>query len=343
MLSRKLRFLLQILSVSLVVFLLVLPALAEEDADPNSPTPVLLSETNSTRALAANSSRLSWRGDLPRQINNAYALNQKIVLFVTNIDLMEGEGANAFRVYIEDAQGRQYRFPVLDIRQVKSQSLIYAVTVELRDELGYWTAPLENGDVLVRLTWRGLTSNRVKLGLGTTGGDIKDDTGARPTPVSIVTNQSFKKGLEGTDTQFRVGYRWSGDRIRFLEQSTFGPTQALDDRIRRIGLSTWLAEQFDAPYPSADNPYPNVALNNVNAQPATCDTGDGGADDIPVNCGRDTYTMYQPQTWFYKEALYGTPQLRHRVSWALSQILVVSAVDTQQSSWLIAISSAAQQ
>jgi hypothetical protein len=30
-------------------------------------------------------------------------------------------------------------------------------------------------------------------------------------------------------------------RIRFLEQATFGPTQALDSRLRRIGLRTWLA------------------------------------------------------------------------------------------------------
>ncbi|MET0752280.1 MAG: DUF1800 family protein [Pyrinomonadaceae bacterium] len=333
MLSRKLRFLLQILSVSLVVFLLVLPALAEEDLDPNSPTPVLISEPDSTRALATDADR-GWRGGLPKPQSGAFALSQKVVLFVTNIDLMEGEGANAFRVYIEDAQGRQYRFPVLEIQRVKSQNLVYGVTIELRDELGYWSPPLENGDVLARITWRGLTSNRVRLGLGITGGDIKDDAEARPTPVSIVTNQSFKKGLADTNIQSRVGYRWSGDRIRFLEQATFGPTQALDDRIRRIGLRTWLAEQFDAPYPSANNPYPNVPMAPTTAI-ATCD-GSTSTPDVPATCNRDTYSMYLPQTWFYKEALYGEPQLRHRVSWALSQIIVVSAVDTQQSSWLLA-------
>jgi uncharacterized protein (DUF1800 family) len=37
------------------------------------------------------------------------------------------------------------------------------------------------------------------------------------------------------------------------------------------------------------------------------------------------------QAWFYKEAFYGEPQLRHRVAWALSQIWVISGVDTQQS------------
>lgn len=328
--SRKLRFLLQVLCTGLVIFLLVFPAFAEEDADPNSPTPILLSEPASARALAADESK-SLRGGLPKPQTRAFGLYQKVMLFVTNVNLMDGEGENAFRVYVEDAQGRQYRFPVVEIQRVKSEKTIYALTIILKDELGFWEQPAENGDVLIRVTWRGLVSNGVLLGLGKTGGDIKVDASASKT-----ANQTFLKEDEDIPgSPGYVGYRWSGDRIRFLEQATFGPTKALDDRIRRIGLKTWLAEQFEAPYPSAAFPYPNIALNNANQQPTTCDTGDGGADDVPVNCGRDTYTMYQPQTWFYKEALYGDAQLRHRVAWALSQIWVVSAVDTQQSSWFI--------
>jgi uncharacterized protein (DUF1800 family) len=60
------------------------------------------------------------------------------------------------------------------------------------------------------------------------------------------------------------------------------------------------------------------------------------ANNIPVNCLRDHYSMYPVQTWFYKEALYGAPQLRHRVAWSLSQIWVISGLDTQQSSYMIA-------
>jgi uncharacterized protein (DUF1800 family) len=120
--------------------------------------------------------------------------------------------------------------------------------------------------------------------------------------------------------------------MRFLEQATFGPTPALDTRVRRIGLRTWLAEQFEMSYPSIANPYPNIDLRPVN-QTTDCDGQNG--DDVPATCFRDHYTMYPVQTWFYKEALYGDPQLRDRVTWALSQIWVISAVDTQQSSWMI--------
>jgi uncharacterized protein (DUF1800 family) len=334
MLSRKLRFWLQVLCTGLVVFLLVLPASAQEDANPNSPTPVLLTAPDSARALATDASE-SLRGNLPSAEARAFALNQKVKLFVTNVELMEGEDANAFRVYVEDARGRQYRFPVLELQRVKTEfTVVYALTVILRDEFGFWEQPAADGDVRVNVTWRGLVSNPVLLGLGRIGGDIKIDV---PVSDSKSAKQSFSKVLveDVPGDTGAVGYRWSGDRIRFLEQATFGPTKALDERIRRIGLKTWLAEQFEAPYPSAAFPYPNIPLNNANQQPATCDTGDGGADDVPVNCGRDTYTMYQPQTWFYREALYGDAQLRHRVSWALSQIWVVSGLDTQQSSWFL--------
>jgi uncharacterized protein (DUF1800 family) len=323
MMSRKTGFWLQLLSVSVLIFLLVFPVLAEEDPNPDSPTPVLLSEKDSTRALAVAPGRFG-RLNLSKIQSRAFELDSEAVLFVTNIELMEGEGANAFRVYVEDKQGRQYRFPVLDLQPVKGMEWIYALTIRLHDEIGFWEPPTEDGDVLVNVTWRGLTSNRVRLGLGEMGGELKEDGGAAPTPVSL-----YPPKESDAPAPELVGYRWSGDRIRFLEQATFGPTQALDDRIRRIGLRTWLAEQFEAPYPSAANPYPNLPLMPVNI---TTDC----ANNIPPNCVRDHYTMYPVQTWFYKEAFYGEPQLKHRVSWALSQIWVISGVDTQQSSHMIA-------
>jgi uncharacterized protein (DUF1800 family) len=331
MMSRKLRFWLQILCTGLVIFLLAFPVFAEEDADPNSPTPILLSEPDSTRALATSAGK-SWRGSLPKPQARAFGLYQKVMLFVTNVDLMDSEGANAFRVYVEDAKGRQYRFPVLEIQQVKAENTVYALTIILKDELGFWEQPAADGDVLVSVTWRGLVSNRVRLGLGAIGGEIKDDA---PTGSLKSANQTFFKESEDIPgTPGYVGYRWSGDRIRFLEQTTFGPTQALDDRVRRIGLRTWLAEQFELPYPSAANPYPNLVLKPVTPL-SDCDNNTT-VPDVPATCFRDHYTQYPLQTWFYKEAFYGDAQLRHRISWALSQMWVISAVDTQQSSHMIA-------
>lgn len=323
-----------ILSAGFALFLLFFPVFAQdEDTNPDSPTPILLSEADSIRALTALPIQTK-RGRQKILLNNAFALDSTVRLYVTNLELMKDEGASAFRVYIEDEKKRIYRFPILDFQPAAGFDGVYELTVKLRDELGFWQPPDENGDVLVNVTWRGLTSNRVRLGLGKIGGEIKDDAGAVPTPISGVPYKN-----SNTQTSDYVGYRWSGDRIRFLEQATFGPTPALDQRIRRIGLRVWLAEQFQAPYPSASNPYPDIPLKPTNA-PTDCDGDNSGANgnpvDVPVTCFRDTYTMYQPQTWFYKEALYGEPQLRHRAAWTLSQIWVISGVDTQQSSHMIA-------
>jgi uncharacterized protein (DUF1800 family) len=329
MIGRKSCLSVNVLSIGLALFLLFFPVFAQEDPNPDSPTPVLLSEADSTRALTQLPTTLkARRGSQLRFQAKAFSLNSEIVLYVTNIELLNDEGASAFRLFAEDSKGRKYRFPVLDLQPVKGFDGVYALTVKLRDEIGFWEQPGEDGDVLVNVTWRGLKSNRVRLGLGKAGGDIKDDAGAAPTPISAAP---FNKSNELTAAEF-VGYRWSGDRIRFLEQATFGPTVALDTRIRRIGLRMWLTEQFELPYPSATNPYPNIPLRPTTPQ-TTCDGQNG--DDVPATCARDTYTMYPVQTWFYKEALYGDPQLRHRVAWALSQIWVISGVDTQQSSWMI--------
>lgn len=330
MINRKSCLTLRLLGAGVAVFLLFFPVLAQVDTDPdpNSPTPILLSQQDSTRALTElPGPRPKFGKPTIKFQTKAFPLGSVITLYVTNLDLIQDEGANAFRVYATDSKERQYRFPVLDLQSVKGYEGVYALTARLTDEIGFWDPPSENGDVLVNVTWRGLTSNRVRLGLGQTGGEIKDDEGAVPTPLSGVPY----KNPGDHETNF-VGYKYSGDRMRFLEQATFGPTAALDTRIRRIGLRTWLGEQLDMSYPSAANPYPNVPLKPTNA-PADCDSA--GTDDVPATCFRDVYTMYLPQTWFYKEALYGDPQLRHRVSWALAQLWVISGVDTQQSSWMI--------
>jgi len=319
--SRKSLLFLRILAAFLLVSCTAVAAVAlEEDPDPNSPTPVILSYSTSTRALAI-SEGASKRVDPSRIPERAFTPDSRIILFVANLRLMQGEGANAFRVYAQDSNGHYFRFPVLSIEPAAREARgTYAITVQLTDEIGYWGPLSANGDMLLQVTWRGLGSNRVRLGLGQMGGGPPDDAGAMPTPPGPAVAKAAK--ALGDDPEY-VGYRWSGDRMRFLEQATFGPNQSLDSRVRRIGLRTWLAEQFEVSYPATANPYPNFPLM-PDAISADCQ------NNIPPNCVRDHYSMYQPQTWFFREAYYGDAQLRHRVAWALAQLWVTSGVDIQQ-------------
>jgi hypothetical protein len=87
----------------LVGFLLILTVFGQTDPNPNSPTPILLTAPDSTRALAVKDTRKSLFAGIPAANANAFDLYSRVVLYVTNVELMMGEGASAFRVYAEDA------------------------------------------------------------------------------------------------------------------------------------------------------------------------------------------------------------------------------------------------
>jgi uncharacterized protein (DUF1800 family) len=304
--------------VSLILFCAVFfnsIALSQGDPNPNSPVPILHASVDNTRVLAFETRRAKSG---PVQKSRSFYMpgrNSLVTMLVSNVDLMPGEGASAFRVYLEQKSGKTFELDVRDLS--KGSNGTYALTVRLYDRDGYRGQPVADGDSLIYLTWRGLKSNVLKLGLGRTGGAMKvpDTTLSAPTKFSEPPSSDY------------VGYRFAGDRIRFLEQAGFGPSTELDNRIRRIGVRTWLAEQFEEPYPTIPMPDPpQMPLT----PPADC--------SLTTNhvCYRERYTMTPLQQWFFKEAMYGRAQVRHRVAWALSQIFVTSGVAVQQSSHQIA-------
>lgn len=316
------------ITIVLVALLLgTLHGFAQSETDPNSPTPVLLNQEGTKRVLAIP----AWKydgGDPNDLAAEVFRPGSEIILFVRNISLMKGEEANAFRINVSDGLGRNYRFDVLNISPVNAKGFdgVYALKVRLTDSLGFWSEPIENGDVYVSVAWRGLASEKLRLGYGATGGKLKELEAAEKNPMDSPTNEI-------------VLGRFAGDRLRFFEQAGFGFNTALDQRIRRIGIRVYLGEQFAAPYPSIGNPYPEIPLRSTDSGNTTLGCGmfpDGTAERRI--CNRDHYSMYPIQRWFFTDALYGESQLRHKVSWALSQIWVISGAggETQQSSWMIA-------
>src|SRR5215203_1933172 len=149
-------------SLFFAVIFLALPAPAQNDPDPNSPAPVLVAAPDSTYALAMESQAGRTRGlpSVSEASSAAFDRNARTVLFVKNVQLMKGEGANAFRVYAEDSRRRLYRFPVLDVEPLYQRNGTYAVTVELRDDLNFSDVP-PAGELLVSIAWRGLESNKL--------------------------------------------------------------------------------------------------------------------------------------------------------------------------------------
>jgi len=328
--SRKLQRALQRVAVIALISFASFAIFAQDDPDPNSPTPIFISADNSTQALAIPAKSIGTIGkiDLKKIKVRSFAPNSIVIVFVANLNLLDGEDAGAFRMYAEESSGHKLRFPVLNIQPVPSYPGIYGVTIQLKDSAGFWGQLAADGNVNMSLAWRGMVSNTVQFPIGSLEKRMMPPTGSHPTPLDQI-GKLVKGSTAGMPSSPNyVGYRYSGDRLRFLEQATFGPTPSLDERVRRIGLRTWLAEQFSAPFPSQANPYPAQPLKPSSA-PSDCDNNQT-VPDVPVTCYRDTYSMYQPQTWFMREAFYGDAQLRNRVAWALAQLWVTSGVDIQQ-------------
>ncbi|MBK7935405.1 MAG: DUF1800 domain-containing protein [Acidobacteria bacterium] len=291
---------------------LCLSAAAQEDPNPNSPAPRLLSGADRSRVLALNTNE--FRGVLPANGRIVFKPGpaSEIVIFLSPLDLLGDESVSAFRVYLTRPGGKTFELKPVSLERTRRGEI--AVRVRLYDASGYRGQPDADGDHWMYVTWRGLMSHPLKIGLGRTGGTLRP----LAAPMSSA-NDSAEQNF--------VGYRWSGDRIRFLEQAAFGPSSATDERLRRIGLRTWLSEQFEAPYPYI--PWPNPPQMPT-TPPADC------TQVTFISCYNERYTMIPLQQWFFKEAFYGNAQLRHKMAWALSQIWVTSGVTTQQSSHAIA-------
>lgn len=298
-----------------VLILFSVGVLAEDDPNPNSPTPVLLNAQNSARVLAVESDK--WNGKIPSDSKNTFLPDSRksITLFLSNVELMPNEDANSFRVYLYQKSEKTFELQVDELIAVDKST--YALKVRLYDPNGYRGQPKPDGESLIYLSWRGLKSNALKISLGRLGNAIK---------FPNYLSSEKPKASEPTTTDY-AGYLWSGDRIRFLEQATFGPTTMLDSRVRRIGLRVWLAEQFDAPYPTIS--YPSLPLM------PTIPEDSCSMLTFPA-CHRQNYTMQPVQQWFFKEAFYGDAQLRHRIAWSLGQIWVTSGVQVQQPSHMLA-------
>lgn len=150
--------------------------------------PIIITEPNSTRAVALEA--VTFRREpftLLMPVPFSTDMRNRIVFFVTNLDLHAGEGADALTMDAEDALGRHYDLDVESVAPVPGQEWMSQVTVRLSDDLG------DVGDVLVRLSLRGISSRRARVAIGHAGGGLPDDT-------STVTNSSVLRVTTSAST-----------------------------------------------------------------------------------------------------------------------------------------------
>jgi len=216
--------------------------------------PVLLTQANSTRAIALNS---VTRQAEPFQLQNPVAFGRdmptRVMLFATNLTLAAGENASAVSADAEDATLAHYQMVVEYVGAVPGQTWMTAVVVRLNDNLG------EVGDVLVGITYHGMTSNRVRIGLGHIGGGPPDDPPASPTPTPTPgATPDLGPGASFHGKQlFPSDNPWNQD----ISNAPVDPNSA--NLITSIGLNTGLHPDFGTVYNGAPNGIPYVVVSST--------------------------------------------------------------------------------
>ncbi|HEV7681133.1 MAG TPA: DUF1800 domain-containing protein [Pyrinomonadaceae bacterium] len=312
-------------STAFAILLIICASVAVEAASPKPPK--LISSGTSTRAVAFESG--TFKGEpfpLTATVPFSADTRTRICIFAMDLELLSGEGKNAFTADVQDSAGKLYALRIEFMGQVPGFPGITMFIVRLSDEIG------DVGDVLLRLNLHGMGSNRVRMGVGHVGGGPADDAGAVATPAPVTPPPTDPPLVPDSYS----GPATDGDAVRLLEQASWGPTAADIAHVKSVGLQAYLNEQFSAPVtnPAKGSNFPDMVFPAEDG--TACPTSSPGDPNYNQTvCNRDNFSIYPLQRTFYSNALYGPDQLRQRVAFALHQILVISgASEVNRPSWL---------
>lgn len=242
--------------------------------------PILVTQANSTRAIALDS---------VTEMTEPFALNEpvpfgadertRVMLFAMNLPVAD---AAAVTAEAEDGALFQYPLTVEYVGAVPGFPWMTAVVVRLNDNLG------DVGDVLVGITYQGLQSNRVRVGIGHVGGGPPDDPPPTPTPTPSPTPTPAATpdlgpgaSLHGKQL-FPVDNPWNQD----ISAMPVDPNSA--NLIASIGLNTTLHPDFGTVYNGAPNGIPYVVVPGTQPRvpinyTAYGDESDPGPYPVPPN------------------------------------------------------------
>src|SRR6266567_8963038 len=175
--DRRARFL---LCICVCAFSLLISSNLPYRARAQSARLILISQDTSTRAIAVDSitrtrepfaptSSVAWGNDN----------RTRVMLFAMGLSLQPDEPVTAVTADAEDDAHHLYSLIVEYVGPVPDQQWLSSVVVRLDDQIS------DVGDVLVRISYHGVLSNRVRVGIGHVGDGPPDDDGAVPTPGTI--------------------------------------------------------------------------------------------------------------------------------------------------------------
>lgn len=207
--------------------------------------PTLIAKDNSTRAVALESTTFLSEPFVPTSpVQFSQDNRTRVILFASNLNLLQGDTASSVTADAEDGNHVHYPLTVEYVGTVPGLSWMTAVTVRLNDNLG------DVGDVLVGITLYGATSNRVRIGIGHTGGGPPDDP-VLPQPTPDLGPGASLHGKQ----LFPPDNPWNED----ISNSPIDPNS--DNLIAGIGLNTNLHPDFGTVWNGAPNGIPYIVVS----------------------------------------------------------------------------------
>ena len=180
----------------LTFILLGINSISLQDTGAQATRPILISHPDSTRAISFESvTRQREPFTTTVQVKFGSDATTRIMLFAMNLQVQPGETVTADA---EDVTRTIYPLTVEHIDIVPDQPWASSLVIRLPQNLPH------TGDVLVRITNRGMASNRVRVGIGHVGDGPPDDTGAVPTPGIVAPGPPIgiaATNLNPTDVQ----------------------------------------------------------------------------------------------------------------------------------------------
>src|SRR2546423_803966 len=138
-------------------------------------TLILISRETSTRAVAVDSVTLKTEPFNPiSEVHWGNDNHTRVMLFAMGLD--RNVPAGEVTASAEDGEHNIYSLTVEYVGPVPEEDWATAVVVRLDDALH------DAGDVLIGISYQGIKSNRVRVGIGHIGDGPPDDEGAVPTP-----------------------------------------------------------------------------------------------------------------------------------------------------------------
>ncbi len=168
-----------------------------------------------------------------------------------------------------------------------------------------------------RISWRSAVSGTALLALsacgggGSSGGSGGGLVSVTPTPTATAS-----------PTPTPVS---SQDAVRLARQATFGPTTEVVNRIVQLGINGWIDEQFAA----TGSKYDDIAASTAVVQNFCTNSTD-------TACNRKYFSREPVAMRFYADAMVAPDQLRQRVAFALSQIMVASEAEVNETTGIAA-------